>query len=236
VATTVGDLILASLRLIGELAEAETPSAATANDALSAFNQMVDSWSTERLSVYCTQDQVFTWPANVASRTVGPTGDFVGLRPVTVDSATYFRDPSNGLSYLLQFLNQEQYNSIPLKSSQSTYPETMWVNMTHPNATMTVYPVPSRPLEFHIVSVLELAQPAVLATELIMPPGYRRALKFNLGLEICAEFGIDAPREVKRIAMISKRNIKRINNPDDLLQMPAAMVTAHNRYNIFVGV
>jgi hypothetical protein len=48
--------------------------------------------------------------------------------------------------------------------------------------------------------------------------------------------GIDAPREVKRIAMISKRNIKRINNPDDLLQMPAAMVTAHNRYNIFVGV
>ena len=235
-ATTVGDLILASLRLIGELAEAETPSAATANDALSAFNQMVDSWSTERLSVYCTQDQVFTWPANVASRTVGPTGDFVGLRPVTVDSATYFRDPSNGLSYLLQFLNQEQYNSIPLKSSQSTYPETMWVNMTHPNATMTVYPVPSRPLEFHIVSVLELAQPAVLATELIMPPGYRRALKFNLGLEICAEFGIDAPREVKRIAMISKRNIKRINNPDDLLQMPAAMVTAHNRYNIFVGV
>lgn len=235
-ATTVGDLILASLRLIGELAEAETPSAATANDALSAFNQMVDSWSTERLSVYCTQDQVFTWPANVASRTVGPTGNFVGLRPVTVDSATYFRDPSNGLSYLLQFLNQEQYNSIPLKSSQSTYPETMWVNMTHPNATMTVYPVPSRPLEFHIVSVLELAQPAVLATELNMPPGYKRALKFNLGLEICAEFGIDAPREVKRIAMISKRNIKRINNPDDLLQMPAAMVTAHNRYNIFVGV
>jgi hypothetical protein len=36
--------------------------------------------------------------------------------------------------------------------------------------------------------------------------------------------------------MISKRNIKRINNPDDLLQMPATMVTAHNRYNIFVGV
>lgn len=235
-ATTVGDLILASLRLIGELAEAETPSAATANDALSAFNQMVDSWSTERLSVYRTQDQVFTWPSNTASRTIGPTGDFVGLRPVTIDSATYFRDPSNGLSYLLQFLNQEQYNSIALKTVQSTYPEFMWVNMTHPNASMTVYPVPNRPLEFHIVSVFELAQPAVLATELSMPPGYLRALKFNLGLEICAEFGIEAPREVKRIAMISKRNIKRINNPGDLLQMPAAMVTTHNRYNIFVGV
>ena len=60
-ATTAAEQINGALRLIGMLAEAETPSAATAQDALAALNQMVDSWNTERLSVFSTQDQVFTW-------------------------------------------------------------------------------------------------------------------------------------------------------------------------------
>ena len=58
--TSAGDQINGALRLIGMLAEAETPSAATSADALSALNQMIDSWNTERLSVFTTQDQVFT--------------------------------------------------------------------------------------------------------------------------------------------------------------------------------
>ena len=59
-ATTAGDQINAALRLIGMLAEGETPSADTSNDALNGLNQMIDSWNTERLSVFSTQDQVFT--------------------------------------------------------------------------------------------------------------------------------------------------------------------------------
>ena len=58
--TSAGDQINGALRLIGQLAEGETPSAATSADALTALNQMLDSWSAERLSVFSTQDQVFT--------------------------------------------------------------------------------------------------------------------------------------------------------------------------------
>jgi hypothetical protein len=92
--TTAGDQINGALRLIGQLAEGETPSAATSADALTAMNQMLDSWSSERLSVFSTQDQIFTWPASTATRTLGPTGDFVGNRPVLVDDSTYFVDPA----------------------------------------------------------------------------------------------------------------------------------------------
>jgi len=61
---TAGDIINSALRLIGLLAEGETPSPETSQDALSAMNQMIDSWNTERLMIYNTQDQVFTWPAD----------------------------------------------------------------------------------------------------------------------------------------------------------------------------
>ena len=57
---TAGETINGSLRLLGVLAEGETPSAETSEDALRAMNQMIDSWNTERLAVFSTQDQIFT--------------------------------------------------------------------------------------------------------------------------------------------------------------------------------
>ena len=113
---TAGEQINRALRLLGILAEGETASADTANDALVALNQMIDSWNTERLSVFCTQDQVFTWPANQIVRTLGPSGDFVGNRPVLLDDSTYLVGP-NGVSYSVMFINEQQYNNIGLKST-----------------------------------------------------------------------------------------------------------------------
>ena len=107
---TAGDQINRALRLLGILAEGETPSAATSQDALIALNQMLDSWSTERLMAYNTIDQVFTWPVDEINRTLGPTGDFVGLRPVLLDDSTYYRDPGTNVSYGIKFLNQQQFN------------------------------------------------------------------------------------------------------------------------------
>ena len=97
--TTAGDQIQRALRLLGVLAEGETSSAAVMQDSLTALNQMIESWNTERLSVFSTQDQVFSWPASVLSRTLGPTGDFVGNRPILLDDATYFRDPGTNVSF-----------------------------------------------------------------------------------------------------------------------------------------
>lgn len=232
---TAGDQINAALRLIGVLAEGETPSAEMSQDALSALNQMLDSWSTERLSVFNTIDQTFTWPASTATRTLGPTGDFVGVRPVLLDDATYFRDASTNVSYGIKFLNQQQYDAIAVKTVTATYPQVMWTNMSFPNITMTVYPVPLRDLEFHFVSVEVLSQPATLATSLTFPPGYLRAFKYNLACELAPEFGVEPSATVQRIAMTSKRNLKRIDNPDDLMAMPYSLVTTRQKYNIYQG-
>ena len=234
-ATSANDQINGALRLLGVLAEGETPSAATSQDALAALNQMIDSWNTERLSVFSTQDQIFSWPPSAISRTLGPTGDFVGNRPILIDDSTYFRDPSSGISYGLKLINQQQYNGIAVKTVTSTYPQVMWVNMEYPNITMTVYPVPTKILEFHIVSVTPLTNPANLATNLAFPPGYLRAFKYNLACEIAPEFGVEPSPTVMRVAMTSKRNLKRINNPDDVMSIPYSLIATRQRFNIFAG-
>ena len=53
--------------------------------------------------------------------------------------------------------------------------------------------------------------------------------------EIANEFGVEPPANVARIAMTSKRNLKRINNPDDIMSLPYSIVGTRQRFNIFAG-
>ena len=232
---TAGEQINRALRLLGVLAEGETPSAATSQDSLMAMNQMIDSWNTERLSVFSTQDQVFNWPVGEISRTLGPTGDFVGNRPVYFDDATYYRDPGTNVSFGIKFINQQQYDGIAVKTVTSTYPQVIFVNMTFPDVQMFIYPRPTRLLEWHFISVEELDKPADLSTTLYYPPGYLRAFTYNLACEIAPEFGIEPSQQVQRIAMASKRDLKRVNNPDDVMSMPYAIIATRQRFNIYAG-
>ena len=233
--TTAGEIIKGSLRLIGQLAEGEEPSADTMQDSIMAVNQMIQSWNTERLSVFSTQDQTFVWPAGQATRSIGPTGDFVGNRPVEIDDATYFKDPQTNLSFGIKLINQQQYDGIALKIVVSTYPQVMWVNNTFPNMEMTIYPVPTKALEWHIISVEELTQVTSVATDMYFPPGYLRAFRYNLAMELAPEFGVEPTPQVTRIAMTSKRNLKRINFPGDPMAIPYAIVATRQRYNIYAN-
>jgi hypothetical protein len=232
---TAAELIYGALRLLGVLAEGEVPSAATADDALVAMQQMIDSWSTERLSIFTTQDQVFTWPASQLSRTLGPTGNFVGNRPILLDDSTYFVDPASGISYGIKLINQQQYDGIAVKTVTSSFPQVMWVNTNYPDVDLHVYPVPTRALEWHFISVDPLEQPATLSTIIAFPPGYLRAFRYNLACEIAPEFGVEPSPQVQRIAMTSKRNLKRINNPGDVMGLPYSLVGTRQRFNIFAG-
>ena len=237
---SAADQINRSLRLLGVLAEGETPAASVSQDALIAFNQMIDSWNTERLSVFCTIEQIVNWPVGSIEETLGPTGSLVllkgtAVRPILVDDATYFKDPGTGVSDGLKLINQQQNNGIAGKTVTSTFPQVMFVNMTYPDVTINIYPRPTRLLEFHFVSVQELSQPANLATNILFPPGYLRAFTYNLAMEFAPEFGVEPSPQVQRIAMTSKRNLKRINNPDDIMSMPYSLIATRQRFNIYAG-
>lgn len=234
--TTAGEIIEGSLRLIGQLPASETLDAADAADALAVLNMMLESWSTERLSVFTTQDQVFTWPASQRIRTLGPTGDFVGNRPIDLESSTYFRDPSTGVSYDIQIINQDAYNGIALKTVTSTYPQVLWMNTAYPDVDLYIYPVPTRALEFHFVSIEALTNATSLATDMTFPPGYLRAFRYALACELAPEYGVEPSPQVQRIAMTAKRTLKRINNPGDIMSLPAVMIGRPGRFNVYSGL
>jgi hypothetical protein len=233
--STARDLIGDAHRLLGLVSSGNALPESVYQDNLVALNQMIDSWNTERLSVFATQDQVFSWPPSTIKRTLGPTGNFVGNRPILLDDATYFRDPLTNVSFGVRIINQQQYDGIAVKTVTSTYPQIIWVNMTYPDIEMYVYPVPTRAVEWHFISVEELTKPASLTTTISFPPGYLRAFRYNLAMELAPEFNMEPSPQVMRIAMTSKRNLKRINNPDDIMSMPYAIVATRQRFNVYAG-
>ena len=111
----------------------------------------------------------------------------------------------------------------------------MWINTNYPNVDLHIYPVPTRALEWHFISVDPLEQPATLSTVIAFPPGYLRAFRYNLACEIAPEFGVEPSPQVQRIAMSSKRNLKRINNPGDVMSIPYSIVGTRQRFNVFAG-
>jgi hypothetical protein len=225
---TAGEQIEAALRLIGFLGEGETPSGTIGATCLETLNQMLEAWSVSRLLVYSTQDQALTWTAGNATRTLGPTGQLVGLRPVQLLPDTYYTVGSQ--SYPIRIISREEYNAIPNKAASSSLPEFLVIDYDSPNTTLTLYPVPSQNLAFHFISVTEFTQPALYTTELALPPGYLRAVKYNLAVELASEFGTEAKPSVQRIASTSMRALKRANvRPEDMvltLPYPIAHTTS----------
>jgi hypothetical protein len=213
---TAGEQIEAALRLIGFLGEGETPSGTIGATCLEALNQMLDAWSVSRLLVYSTQDQALTWASGNATRTLGPTGQLVGLRPVQLLPDTYYTVGSQ--TYPIRIISRDKYSAIADKAATSPLPEFLVIDYDTPNATLTLYPVPSQNLSFHFISVTEFTQPALYSTELVLPPGYLRAVKYNLAVELAAEFGTQAKPSVQRIASTSLRALKRANvRPEDMV-------------------
>ena len=232
---TAADLIKRALRLLGVLASGEEPEASEYTDGLMTFNQMIDSWSTESLSVYGTRDQQLTWPSGQATVLLGPSSpDFPGsICPVQLTDATYFI--LNGVSYPIKIINDDQYSNIPVKTVSTQIPTMLYPNMTLAGAfdcmEVTAYTVPSQDLLFHFLSVITLTEVTAETDVIYVPRGYYEAYVFNLAMKMAPEYGITPSREVRQGASKARANIKRINNPNVVMTTP--LPSGYNgRYNI----
>lgn len=220
--TTASDVINSALRSIGELAEGETPSAETSADCLDLLNEMLDSWSNERLMVPYLQSEELALVGGTASYTIGSGGTFNTTRPIEIDNSSFTR--IDGVDYPLRVINAPQYSSFPVKATQNSWPEYVYYEASYPLGRLYFYPVPSAAATLHLFSWKQLSTLATLATAFAVAPGVIRAIRSNLAIEIASNFGLKVPDSVLKTASDSKRNIKRVNAPNDVLSMPENMI------------
>lgn len=227
------DLIKSSMRLVNAIAVGETPSAAETQDSLRVLNDLLETWSTENLTVYSSQDQVFTFTPGQATYTIGPAGNFNGVRPISIESG-YSRYQS--IDYPLTAIDSDRYNLIPLKTQPNIIPVFMHYNPAFPLGTVTFWPVPMQATQVTLTSNLQFTEVAGAATVLSYPPGYSRALRYSLAVDLASEFGLPLLDQVVQIARSSKAAIKRVNKRIPVaISDPALIGNDMTSYANFIG-
>ena len=219
---TAQGLINRAMRLSGVIGKGETPDADESADGLTALNAMLDSWQLERLLVYQIVQGSYTWSANTTSRTIGSGGNFNAQRPVRIESA-YFRDSNNNDYPLTVLQDRTEYDAITIKSTTSTIPQWLFYDPAYPLGVLYAYPISTVQWTLKLNTWQTLQSFTALTTELALPPGYERAIAYNLAMEIAPEFGAGAKMDpqVPLIAVQSKAAIKTINQPSMVAQIEA---------------
>jgi len=206
-----------------------------ANDALESLNQMIDGWSNESLMLYhVTREQFTCIPAN-NPHTIGPTGDFATSVPMNIEAATV---TVGGVDYPILPIDYDDYAVIKLKTLQNVYPEYFYLDKSSPVlANLYMYPVPSTASTISLYSRKPLTSFASLTDNLTLPPGYERALKYALAVELAPEYQVSAGQDVIALAIAAKASLKRTNKRPLTLQIdPAALaVSGKRRFNIYTG-
>lgn len=228
---TALSLITAALRMLNVVASAELPTNDEANDAMMAFQWMIDSWNADSLSVFTIGSDDYSLTLGQQSFTLGPGGNFDTTRPSKIVgmSAILLNNPINPVEVPMDMYTWDQWqNQVPVKNVQGSFPQICYDDGGMPLRTLNFWPIPTlQANNVRIYSWQSLIWPATLQTLLNFPPGYARAFVYNLAVELAPQYGAQIPPAVAKIATDSLAMIKTANAPDlhltsDLCTVPGA--------------
>jgi hypothetical protein len=231
--TTALQLIQGALGYAGEYDPGETLSSADSQGGLADLNSMLDAMATERLLVYQIVQATNSWASGTASKTIGSSGTINVARPNYIQSA-FIRDSSSYDRELVILRERELYDSIILKTQQSTLPEYLFYDPAYPLGTIYLYPVPSETVTLLYNTWQILQSFAATSTDLALPPGYKEMIETNLCIRLAPKYGKRVPPEVMLLARDSLARIRRLNAPEGIMRLDPGIVHGR-RFNIYTG-
>jgi hypothetical protein len=229
---TVLDLIKRSMRLLTAINVGDVPTDEEAEDGLLALNSMVDAWGTERLTMYASTRALYAIVAGQQSYSIGrgtsPVADYVADRPMYIDAAGLViaqSDPTQTLERPIHIIRTDtEWARVRLKGETSTLPIALYYQSSWPNGEIVFWPAPTNNNILALYTPTAVSEFTSLTQVISLPPGYRRALPYNLAADFGPEFGVNkVPDNVLRIADESKRSLKRANVKIDFLRVDKAL-------------
>jgi hypothetical protein len=213
--TTALDLIADAAENLGIIDPLQALSSNEIAGGLRRLNEMLESWSNEALSVYALLQENFATVAATASYTIGSGATWSTTRPLRIESA-FIR--SNSIDYPLRILSREEYDTIVAKAT-SFMPEYLYFEPAVANAVIYLYGVPNAVYTVYLNSLKQLQSFAAVTTAVVLPPGYLRAIKANLAVELAPAYNRRPSDAVLALARESKANLKRLNSRTPKLRL-----------------
>lgn len=220
------DIIKGAMRKIGAITKSEAPDDDEADDALNSLNAILSSWSNEANKVYARTTETFTTVNGTNTYSIGTGQTFNTTRPVKIITA-YTREGTQ--DYPLEIITDENYATITSKSAGGR-PYYLNYIASYPNGSIKLWPTPSAAYSLILVSEKELATVA-LATDIVFPPGWERALQYALAVDLAPEYGQQVDQTLYSIAQDAIHKIETGIMRTRSMEMDYSLTTD----NIFTG-
>lgn len=235
-ANSAQDIISKALLLAGVIAEEEQPSAAQIQNGLNRFNDMLDSWSADRLMVFTVQRAVFPLTSQ-QTYTIGPGGDFDQPYAPTKIEEMYIQvnttQPPSEVP--VEIVEAQQWSQITVKSTTSPIPREAWVDYQFPLCNISLFPIPTGENSLVLYQWQELPRLANVNSDISFPQGYRLGIIYNLA-EVLAPFhGRKLGANIMELAMRFRTTIARRNLPEHLMQCDLGTLSPSKTFNWLTG-
>ena len=227
-------ILLGALRLLNVKQSAEVLESDELEDGKNVLNELIDAWSNEKLMQPALVEVTHTLTSSDGTYTIGSGGDIDVTRPLSIESM-YIR--RNDLDYKVTKLENQEFSSIYNKTTESDFPSSFYYRESYPLGEINFYPIPSEANTLVMQVWTQISQITNMDTVLTLPPGYNRALRYNLAIDLAPEYSAGIPPAVAQVAKDSKAWIKTANYGQVMRQkIEAAQITNRGyRANVNTG-
>lgn len=211
------DFVRRALLLIGAIGAGETLDPDDAQDGLDALNDLVDSWRLDTLWATTITRATKVLAASTATYTIGSGGAINIERPDWIDAAGLILVTSGvpQTEIPIEVFTDQRWQGIPSKDLTAAVVSGLHYrhDYTAGLGTIELWPVPSVGTSTLVLYVPDVPITAFAdgITAYTFAPGVKRAIRYNLAIELAPEHGRSVTSEIATIAERSLSAVKRRN-------------------------
>ena len=208
------NIVRDALRELGVIQANETPDGDATSQGLDVASDLLDSWRTERLTIGGVTIATYDLVAETATYTIGDGGDWDQNYPTAIERWSVI--PDGGAADPVEIprgrpLTPEEWQRIAVKTLTGAYPTRLYFDRAFSAGlgTVSVYPVPttSDP-DVKLYTLTPAIVALALNTAYTLTPGYVRALKLNLAIELASRYGKQPSASLDKRAAEAKGKLK----------------------------
>lgn len=205
---TANDLIQNALIELRVLAIGESVPSNRSSWALAKLNEMLTAWSLEGLMHTEVVEESYTLTVGWDDYTWGSAGEIVTDRPIDVLDSMYIR--LNSVDYPVKKWSLRQHRASFDKVTQSR-PTRFAYDRKYPLGRLYLYPTPDAAYSIYFASQKVFDTFHALTTSNSFAPGWERAIRYQLAIELAPGFGKTVSAELTALAGAAKGVIKTKN-------------------------
>jgi len=202
-------LITDGLRLLQVLGAGDSLSGPDGAVGFDVFTDLLDAWAADRLTIPTFARNAYAMTATTQSYSIGSGGAFNQARPVFIDHARAIPDntlaAAQQVELPMEVFSRQRWADIRMKSLTSPCPSGLFYDETidaNDRGHVLIYPIPTvATCSVVLYTPTALGEAATLDTEYELPPGYAKALKYNLAVELAPAWDRPVPEDVRRLAV-----------------------------------